>query len=211
MTKLSIITINYNNAFGLKKTIESVFNQNICNFEFLLIDGNSTDGSIELIELNSDKIDYWVSENDGGIYNAMNKGISKAKGEYFIFLNSGDVFYDNRVLERIEPHLDNYGIVYGDLVIKELKTSWLKKYNQQLSFEYFTRDTLPHQGAFIHKKLFEAVGLYDETGIISADWKFFLEATCRYGCKTKYIDQIISIYDYSGISSLVENQKKILN
>ena len=95
--KLTIITINYNNKEGLIKTFESVKKQTWSEFEFFVIDGGSTDGGKELIERNS-QIDYWVSEKDSGVYNAMNKGIRKATGEYVIFMNSGDFFYDEFVL-----------------------------------------------------------------------------------------------------------------
>ena len=102
MTKISIITINYNDKIGLSKTINSVLNQSWQKFEFIVIDGGSNDGGLEVIEQHKDKIDYWVSEPDKGVYNAMNKGIKVAKGEYLIFMNSGDTFYDDNVLEKIE-------------------------------------------------------------------------------------------------------------
>lgn len=100
MTKISIITINYNDKIGLSKTINSVLNQSWQKFEFIVIDGGSNDGGLEVIEQFKDKIDYWVSEPDKGVYNAMNKGIKVAKGEYLIFMNSGDTFYDDQVLEK---------------------------------------------------------------------------------------------------------------
>ena len=103
--KLSVITINFNNRDGLRKTIESVVKQTYKDFEYIIIDGGSTDGSVDVIKEYADKIDYWVSEPDKGIYNAMNKGIDVAKGEYCIFMNSGDVFFSN----------DVYNEVYEDL------------------------------------------------------------------------------------------------
>ena len=96
---ISIITVNFNDKIGLERTLESVFSQNFRNFEYLVIDGGSNDGSKELLEKNSEKINYWVSEPDKGIYNAMNKGISFAKGEYLIFLNSGDHLKNENSLE----------------------------------------------------------------------------------------------------------------
>ena len=99
--KYSIITINYNNKDGLEKTILSVINQTCQDFEYIIIDGGSTDGSVDVIKKYADRIDYWVSEPDKGIYNAMNKGIIKAKGEYLNFMNSGDCFYDNEVLSNV--------------------------------------------------------------------------------------------------------------
>ena len=105
--KLSIITINLNNKEGLQKTIESIVNQTFRDYEFIIIDGGSNDGSIDVIELYKENITYWISEPDKGIYNAMNKGISIAKGEYYYFLNTGDRLISNDVLEKIfedDPH-----------------------------------------------------------------------------------------------------------
>ena len=98
--KLSIITINYNNQEGLKKTIESVVSQTMRDFEWIVIDGGSTDGGKEIIEQNKQCLDYWCSEPDKGIYHAMNKGIRASHGDYLMFLNSGDSLYDNKVIER---------------------------------------------------------------------------------------------------------------
>ena len=102
--KLSIITINYNNLAGLQKTIESVVSQTFRDFEWIVIDGGSVDGSRELIERYANSFSYWVSEPDKGIYNAMNKGIVVAKGDYLLFLNSGDWLCDEMALERSFSH-----------------------------------------------------------------------------------------------------------
>ena len=99
--KYSIITVNYNNKEGLRKTIESVVRQTYRDFEFIVIDGGSTDGSTDILKEYDEQINYWVSEKDSGIYNAMNKGIKKSIGDYLIFMNSGDCFYQNDVLETV--------------------------------------------------------------------------------------------------------------
>ena len=96
--KFSIITVNYNNKEGLRKTIESVIHQTFRDFEFIVIDGGSTDGSDDVLKEYDAQIDYWVSEPDGGIYQGMNKGIKKATGEYLNFMNSGDCFYASNIL-----------------------------------------------------------------------------------------------------------------
>ncbi len=101
MKKVSVITINYNNAQGLQKTIDSVISQTFKDYEFIIIDGGSTDESVDIIRKNSGKISYWVSEKDGGIYNAQNKGAKKASGEYCLFLNSGDFLMDSQTLEKV--------------------------------------------------------------------------------------------------------------
>lgn len=113
--KLSIITINYDNKEGLLKTILSVVNQINHDYEYIIIDGGSNDGSVDIIKDYADKIDYWVSSKDKGIYNAMNKGIDVAKGEYCIFMNSGDTFYDSNTLKLCIPCLDGTDVLAGDV------------------------------------------------------------------------------------------------
>ena len=111
--KLSIITVNFNNVEGLRKTAESIVSQTFQDFEWIVIDGGSTDGSKELIEQYSDRIAYWCSEKDSGIYNAMNKGVRYAKGEYINFMNSGDCFADSSVLSDVSERLLDNVILYG--------------------------------------------------------------------------------------------------
>ena len=99
--KLSIITVNFNDAEGLERTIKSVVSQTFCDYEFIIIDGGSTDGSIEVINKYESYIDYWASEPDGGIYPGMNKGLRQAKGEYLNFMNGGDCYHSPDVLQNI--------------------------------------------------------------------------------------------------------------
>ena len=99
--KFSIITINYNNKDGLEMTINSVLGQSFQGFEYIIIDGGSTDGSIDIIKKYESRIDYWVSEPDNGVYNAMNKGIRKATGDYINFMNSGDAYHSSSALGTV--------------------------------------------------------------------------------------------------------------
>jgi glycosyltransferase involved in cell wall biosynthesis len=116
--KLSIITINYNNSIGLKKTIESVVSQSCSEFEFIVIDGGSQDVSKEIIELHQSKINYWVSEKDKGIYHAMNKGIRASSGEYILFLNSGDVLLDDvEILNKVVLNLNQKALYYAPIFL----------------------------------------------------------------------------------------------
>lgn len=212
MPRLSIITINYNNLEGLQRTFESVFAQTYQDFEYIVIDGGSTDGSKEVIEQNQTKIDYWVSEKDNGIFNAMNKGTKKINGDFVIYLNSGDAFSKNETLSEVVPFLtDEYDIVYGDLNIVEKDKVWIKKYNAFIDFLYFTVDTLPHQGSFIRKELlkFKNNQVYDERFKLCSDWKFFMDSVCKFNARIKYLDFTIADYDYTGISSIMENSSLI--
>ena len=122
--KLSIITINYNNLAGLRKTVESVLAQTYREFEYIVIDGASTDGSAEYVRAQADKLTYWVSEQDTGIYNAMNKGVRAATGEYVLMLNSGDFLVDEYVVERILPELDGTDIVQGNTIEDHHDGEW---------------------------------------------------------------------------------------
>lgn len=204
MTKLSIITINLNNASGLRKTIESVVSQTFSNFEYIIIDGGSTDVSVEVIKEYSDKITDWVSETDKGIYNAMNKGIEKANGEYCLFLNSGDWLIEN-VLEEVFKFHFSEDIFYGNSVfVFPDRTEQINKGcgKSELTFNDFFNDTIRHQAAFIKRDLFSRFGLYDESYTIVSDWLFFIktiifgDATCRY----ENIN--ISYFDTSGIGTI---------
>ena len=109
--KLSIITINYNNQSGLQRTVESIVNQTWKEFEYIVIDGGSTDGSAAYLESQNKIFDYWVSEKDLGIYNAMNKGIKAATGHYLLFLNSGDELLNDKVLAQNHHNLENKDLV----------------------------------------------------------------------------------------------------
>lgn len=203
MNRISVITVNYNDNLGLKKTIESVVNQNFQYFEFIIIDGGSSDGGKEIIEEYQDKIDYWVSEADNGIYHAMNKGIKVAKGDFIIFMNSGDTFADNEVLAKVESNLvDEFDIYYGDY--NRVKTNSIRKktYPEKLSFSFFFKGSLSHQSTFIRRTLFSTVFLYNEEYKIASDWEFFIYSICYKNIPYKYLNMTVSDFDFTGISSV---------
>lgn len=200
--KLSIITVNLNNRDGFKKTAESIISQTFKDYEWIVIDGGSTDGSKELIEKYANHITYWVSEPDKGIYNAMNKGIKVAKGDYLQFLNSGDIFINNHSLNSV--HIERYDqdIVFATTVIFNGKM--LKRINIQndyLTCYQLTKSTISHPSAFIKRDLFDRYGLYDESLKIVSDWKFFFNAIIINKCSKKFVNQEIILFDTNGISS----------
>jgi glycosyltransferase involved in cell wall biosynthesis len=212
MPKLSIITINYNNLEGLKRTVESVVNQTWQEFEYIVIDGGSTDGSKEYIESQNSKIDYWVSEKDSGIYNAMNKGIKAATGEYLLFLNSGDDFIDKDVLFSIKYNLEVEDIIYFDINLVDKERVYIKKCPDEMLFSFLFNDALPHQSTFIRKSLFDKIGNYDESFKIVSDWKFCLFAIFKSNASYKHIEGVFSNFYLDGLSSNVDfsNERKIV-
>ena len=196
--KLSVITINYNNRDGLFKTIESVVNQSSNDFEYIIIDGGSTDASIDVIKMYSDKINYWVSEPDNGIYNAMNKGIDVAKGEYCIFLNSGDSFCDYQTLSLSLPFLDGTDVVAG---YAKLDTGEIGNLPKEITFQSLYNHQQPcHQSSFIKTELLKKYR-YDEKYKLVSDWKFFIQIFIYDNSSFKPIDVVVSVYDTNGISS----------
>ena len=200
MPKISIITINYNNLEGLKRTVESVINQTWQEFEYIVIDGGSTDGSVSYIESQSHNIDYWVSEPDQGIYNAMNKGIAKAAGEYLLFLNSGDHLYSDTVIQKNHHLLVEQDLIYFNLLLKGEKFLEIKTYPNELQFSHLFFNALPHQATFIKRELFVKIGFYDEKLKIVSDWKFMIIALFIYRCSYKYINETFSVFYLDGIS-----------
>ncbi len=210
MTKLSVITINFNDFKGLQKTIESVINQTYLNYEFIIIDGGSNDDSKSVIERYQSKITHWVSEKDNGIYDAMNKGILKSSGEYLLFLNSGDYLINSNVLKKVFILNPQEDVLYGELIFdfgnKNKKKAKLPK---QLTALHLFKDNIWHPASFIKKELFKMYGYYNMTYKIAADYDFFFKTIVVNKVSTKYIDFPITVYDTSGLSSNSASLKKI--
>jgi glycosyltransferase involved in cell wall biosynthesis len=199
---LSIITVCFNEAKRIKETAESVVNQTIKKFEWIVIDGGSSDGTLEILEHYRLKIDIFISEKDNGIYNAMNKGIGKAKGKYLLFLNGGDHLYDKNIIEKINEKLENKAdFICGDLVIENPNgTRELWQLSSNISFNYFWRAGLPHSGTFIKRDLFEEFGLYNESYKICADFEWFVRTFKKRKLFTQYVNFPISVFYRDGLS-----------
>ncbi|MEO6539648.1 MAG: glycosyltransferase family 2 protein [Ferruginibacter sp.] len=198
---LSIVTINYNNKAGLQKTVQSVVDQSYNQFEYVVIDGGSNDGSLEIISQNEKSIHYAVSEKDAGIYNAMNKGILAAHGKYILFLNSGDVLFAANTLADCIPALSlNYDFVYGNTFFDKHGKRSFVNYPDKLSFSFFLTDSLCHQSTFIKRELFEN-SLYNETAKIVSDWEFFVIKICKENKTSHHVNETVSVFDVSGASS----------
>lgn len=212
MKKLSIITINYNNRDGLAKTIQSVLNQTNKDFEFIIIDGASNDGSKELIESYADQLEFWVSEKDKGIYDAQNKGLAHAKGEYCLFLNSGDFLCDTTVIENVRQHQLDKDIVYGDMKINWGNNSiTLGKMPDSIDLDHMVKDTLWHPVSFIKRELFQNLGNFNLNYTMVADYDFFFRALIVHRCSRKHIPVFIAEYNTMGISSDASKKSIELN
>lgn len=203
MLQLSIITINLNNDSGLNKTIKSVIEQTYKKFELIVIDGGSTDNSINVIKQFSKHISFWVSEKDPGIYSAMNKGIKIAQGNYCLFLNSGDFFYSSETLFKIFPLELSEDIVYGDYFRfdKFKENGFFIIEPDKLSLYHFFIKSICHQSTFIKRELFKKYGYYNEQLQIVSDWEFYIKAIIINDCKTKHINIPIVYFDAQGLSN----------
>ena len=203
MNRLSVVTINLNNADGLRRTCESLFTQSFTDYEFIVIDGGSTDGSVAFLEQHTDHITHWVSDPDRGIYHAMNKGIQFATGTYCLFLNSGDWLVSSATLETLfaqQPHAD---IVAGDVYFFDAQKEaieWHVPSPDRLTAKTLFLGTLPHQATFIRRTLFDEIGLYNEQLKIASDWLFFLEVLLIHGCSYQHHPEAVAYFNMDGIS-----------
>ena len=206
--RLSIITINRNNATGLEKTLQSVALQTFKEFEYIIIDGASTDGSVEVIEKFESWFAQlkWVSEPDTGIYNAMNKGIRMASGDYIQILNSADCLATDDVTEQMLVALekaDYPSILYGNMVKCFPDGHRMVDKNfagQEITMLGMYTGTLNHDPTYIRRDLFAKYGFYDESLKIVSDWKWYLQAIVLGNEKPKYVDLDVTLFDMTGIS-----------
>ena len=204
--KFSIITVCYNNRDGLEKTIKSVICQTYKDYEFIVIDGGSKDGTKELLEQYDDQIDYWCSEPDKGIYNAMNKGVTHVHGDYAIFMNSGDFFFNNDVLKNIARIDTNADIIAGN--VKRIGSEKPLHPHLNSIFEQLYRNTLNHQGSFIKKELLLKFPYEEESLRIVSDWKFWIETIIFNNASLYKTDLFVAYQDMTGISQDFNALKK---
>jgi glycosyltransferase involved in cell wall biosynthesis len=210
--KLSLITINYNNKIGFKQTVESVIGQTWKEFEYIIIDGGSTDGSVDVIKEYENQINFWVSEPDKGIYNAMNKGLQVAKGEYVMFLNSGDYLYNVTTLNLFSEYLSGTDIVYGDVMkIFSDDRKEIQRYENPISMSAFLERSqhLCHQAVLMSRIAINKAGGFDENYRIVSDWKLFAIAMFKNGATVKYVGVIISGFDMQGVSQSPQSKLMI--
>ena len=194
--KVSVITVCYNDAEGLNRTIKSVLSQNYDSFEYIIVDGGSTDGTLDVIKKNAQFIEKWLSEPDNGIYDAMNKGIKLASGEWLIMMNAGDIFSDENVLKNVfnYPIPKHISFIYSD--VYGLRRNG-ERIVRTMSFQ---KGILIHQAILYRRSLHDIHGLYIVTKqLIVSDYLFFIRIPEEQVMK---IDTIISVYEGGGVSSI---------
>ena len=203
MTKkpiISIITVSFNVVNEIEQTILSVINQTYSNIEYIIIDGGSTDGTIDIIKKYSNHISYWISEPDKGIYDAMNKGIEKASGSYINFMNAGDYFYSNNIIAEIAKVNLKNDIIFGDTVICRNGQMQISKADP-----FYKYKRLRHKMGFVHQSVFVKTclakqNLFDLNYKLAADYNMII-TLYRKGAIFYYIDLPIAYYDLNGVSS----------
>ena len=196
--KISIITVVYNNCETIQNAIESVIDQSYQNIEYIIIDGGSNDGTLDIIYKYQDKITHLISEADNGIYDAMNKGINLATGDLIGILNSDDLYYNCHVIEDITNEFinDKYlDIIYGDLVyVNKYNTSKTirKWYSCQYYNNYFEDGNVPpHPTLFIKRKIYSEAGIFNLNFHLAADYEFMLRIFKKYTYNSKYLNKTL--------------------
>ena len=220
--KISIITVVYNNEKTIKDAMQSVLSQTYKNIEYIVIDGNSKDNTVNLINEYKEKLGYFISEKDNGLYDAMNKGIKACTGDVVGILNSDDLYQDSDVINDVmqqfnnDPELD---ILYGDLVYvksddtNKVVRNWKSKTYYNLFFE--NANVPPHPALFVRSKVYKEAGLFDLQYRLAADYELMLRMFKKHNFKSKYLNRLIIKMRLGGatnqsFSNIVNQNKEVL-
>ena len=204
--KVTIITVAYNSVDTISGTIESVINQTYQDIEYIIIDGKSNDGTLDIVNNYERKITKVISEEDNGIYDAMNKGISIASGDVIGFLNADDLFFSNQCIEKIMVNFNGeVDVVYGDLIyVDRDDSSSLIRYWKSGNFEksnYKDGWMTPHPSTYIKKRVYDEYGIYDTRFRIAADYELMLRFLYKNNLKVKYVPEVIVKMRTGGVSN----------
>lgn len=213
MCRFSIITVVKNNATRIKECINCVSSQSYKNFQHIVIDGKSTDATVQVIESLQSAIDVFISEPDNGIYDAMNKGILLASGDYLFFLNADDRFADCHVLEDINTSLGDRGnvdLIFGNQVFDHAGRFRVKKQNLPITRKRLARETLQHQTLFAKRTLFEMTNGFSLDYKVVSDYHWILKVLLKFRCTYVYLDRNISIMSTDGLSWTTNFEKERL-
>jgi glycosyltransferase involved in cell wall biosynthesis len=203
MKKISIITICLNEEERIESTIKSIIDQTYNNFELIVVDGGSTDETLNIIHHFSKHIDVLIQNQSDGVYKAMNAGIAASVGDYIYFMNGGDRFEKNNVLSRIMGENASADILYGNLLIKSINgDSRIKKPPAYVGKDYLSYQTLPHPASLVKRDLFMTIGTFDESYTIAGDYDFFLRAIVKSSASTSYFPFTFAAWVEDGISSI---------
>ena len=197
--KVTVVTVCYNAAATIEKTIQSVVAQAYDNKEFVIIDGGSSDETVDIIRKYEGNIDFFISEKDRGIPDALNKGIRYATGEWLYFLSSDDIFYNDHVIKDIFSQPVTADMIYGSVILKSQNV----KYDGEFDLQKVLTKNICHQAQFYHRELFEKVGVYDERYRFLSDYDHTLRIFAASGLKIQYVDKIIAIFNDTGRTSYI--------
>ena len=202
---ISIIIVIFNANKTINYTIDSILAQTYNNKEIVVIDGNSNDGSIETVKKFGNKIDYFISEKDEGVYDAMNKGIKASKGEWVFFLGADDVLFDKNVLSNIfnTNSFNEIDFLYGDVVL----TSNKKNYGGERTYMSLVDKNICHQAIFYKRNIFNKIGNYNLNYKILSDFNTNVRIFENVELKKQYLNQTVSIYNNKGLSSYTLDKK----
>jgi len=219
--RVSIITVVFNNSSTIKNAIDSVLEQTYKNIEYIVIDGGSTDGTVDIVKEYQDKISMFISEPDDGIYDAYNKGINISTGDVIAILNSDDIFHNKYVISEVveQFQLSGADIVYGDLYyVKENNLNDVTRYWKSSIFEKnsFAKGWHPpHPSFFAKKVVYEKFGDFDTNIRISADFEIMLRFLEKFNVPSSYLSKVIVRMRSGGesnksISNIIDGNKGIL-
>jgi len=208
MKRFSIITVALNEERTIRQTCESICAQECDDYEWIVIDGGSTDGTLAILEDYREHITHLSSEPDEGIYDAMNKGVARASGTYLVFMNAGDAFCDAQVLARVAREAPSREILYGDLLCQAADGSrFVKTFPDTLPGDFLVDSMLPHQASFFHRELFERYGGYDTSYRIAGDYELFVRFVHRQGASCWHLPFVVAVFGTDGISSGREHRR----
>lgn len=210
MPMVSIITSCFNSETLIEETIKSVLEQTYPNIEYVVIDADSTDKTVDIIKKYDEHIAKWISESDNGVYDGMNKGIMHSTGEILYFLNSGDQLYSNNAIEKVvERFADNIVAVYGNVeVLNDYRDKKLVRGCRVTPNKLLYRH-ICHQALFVRRCLFDEIGMYSTSLKLAADHEFIVKSMNMYQDKFLYINEIIALYRDGGMSCRMMDRMKI--
>lgn len=209
--RLSIITVCRNEVSRIQATMDSIIGQSCLSFEWIVVDGASTDGTLDILQRHKNHITRLISEPDQGLYEAMNKGIAAAKGDFLLFMNAGDCLENTEVVRSFLGNAFTNDLIVGDIriILKDGRELYRHSTDKKLDADLLYWRTLPHQATFIKRNLFEKFGDYDLSFKLASDWEFFARVIARHGVRPSAWSHCIAVYPHDGISARLENRPQI--